>query len=84
MAGQRSPYRNGRMGHALFLEHLLGLIDLCGKIRASTTVRMVQQHELAVMETDLLWCQRPLTVPRESAIRPCRAYWGERRGKVGQ
>jgi hypothetical protein len=44
----------------VLVQKLLGFVDLGCKIRASTTIRVVQQHELAVLLADLILVQSSL------------------------
>lgn len=44
----------------MLVQKLLGFVDLGCEIWASTTIRVVQQHELAVLLADLLLVQSPL------------------------
>jgi hypothetical protein len=44
----------------LLLEHLLGLVDLCGKVRAAAAIGVVEQHEGAVLLAQKLFCDAAL------------------------
>lgn len=47
--------RDIRLG--VFVEKLLGFVDLGRQVGASTTIRVVKQHELAVLLADLVLVQ---------------------------
>ena len=53
--------RGIRLG--VFVEKLLGFVDLGRQVGASTTIRVVKQHELAVLLADLVLVQRALPMP---------------------
>lgn len=44
----------------MLVQELLSFVDLGCEIRASTTIRVVQQHELAVLLADLVLVQSSL------------------------
>jgi hypothetical protein len=46
----------------VLVQKFLRFVDLGCEIRASTTIRVVQQHQLAVLLADLLLVQSPLAV----------------------
>lgn len=47
---------------SLFVEELLGLVDLGGQVRAAAAIGMVEKHELTVLLANLVLVQFPLTV----------------------
>lgn len=46
----------------MFIEELLGLVDLGGQVGTAATIGVVQQHELAVLLADLVLVQSTFTV----------------------
>jgi hypothetical protein len=46
----------------VLFEKLLGLIDFRGQVRTSSSIRMIQHHESAVVFANSLFRQLPLTV----------------------
>lgn len=46
----------------VFIEELLGLVDLGGQVGTAATIGVVQQHELAVLLADLVLVQSTFTV----------------------
>lgn len=50
----------------MFVEELLGLIDLGGQVRATTTIGVIEKHQLAVLLAHLLLVQAPFSVRKKS------------------
>lgn len=46
----------------MFIEKLLGFVDLRSQVRTSTTIGVVEQHELAVLLADLVLVQGTLSM----------------------
>ena len=46
----------------MFVEELLGFVDLRGQIRATTAVGVVEEHELTVLLAHLVFVQGTFTL----------------------
>lgn len=46
----------------MFIEEFLGFVDLCSQVGTSTTIGVIQQHELTVLLADLVFVQGAFSV----------------------